>query len=276
MNLFELDKASCVRCGMCVRDCAFMALKSDADGFPVLPDATKCMKCQHCFAICPKGAISFDGKVPADSISTSNLELPTATAVENWLRTRRSCRHFRDADVDRDVLEHILKTLSNGPTGCNARSLTFTCYSTRAAMKAFKERFIHALENHRDGMRLLPRSIAVPAIKLRRGGEDIFFRGASGMLIVSSDETAPGVTTPQEDVTIACAHFEMLAQSHGLATCWCGFLKLVQQAVPEILEATSGIRRTTPFYAMLFGYPAVRYQRGIQRDDYAKIVMSDK
>lgn len=276
MSLFDLDRTSCIRCGMCMRDCAFRALKSDAEGYPTLPNPGVCMKCQHCFAICPKGAISFDGKRPEDSIATANLELPSAKAVENWLQTRRSCRHFRDADVDRAELDKILKVLGNVPTGCNARSLTFTCYSTRAAMAAFKERFIQALENHRDGVHLLPRSIAIPAIKLRRGGEDVFFRGAAGMLIVSSDETAPGVTTPQEDVTIACAHFELLAQAHGLATCWCGFLKLVQNAVPEILEATSGIRRTTPFYAMLFGYPAVRYPRGIQRDNYAKIVMSDK
>jgi len=33
----------------------------------------------------------------------------------------------------------------------------------------------------------------------------MIFRGASGILIVSSDETAPGITTPREDVTIACA-----------------------------------------------------------------------
>lgn len=276
MNIFEIDKSKCIRCGLCIRDCAFRALKADADGYPTLPKAGVCMKCQHCFAVCPKAAVSFDGKNPADSISTKDIELPTAAAVENWLRTRRSCRFFRDEDVDKSLIDHLLKTLGNVPTGCNARSLTFTCCSTRTAMKTFKEKFIHALEKHRDGARLLPRSIAIPAIKLRRGGEDIFFRGAPAMLIVSSDETSPGVTTPQEDVTIACAHFEMLAQAHGLATCWCGFLKLVQQAVPEILEATSGIRRTTPFYAMLFGYPAVRYQRGIQRDDYARIVISDE
>lgn len=255
---------------MCVRDCAFRALKTGADGYPALPDESKCMKCQHCFAICPKGAVRFDGNAPGDAIPAANLELPTPGAVENWLRTRRSCRAFRDEDVDRALIDRMLKALANGPTGCNARSLTFTCYSTRDAMKAFKERFIHALEIHRDGAHLLPRSIAVPAIRLRRGGEDIFFRGAPAMLIVSSDETNPAVTTPQEDVTIACAHFELLAQAHGLATCWCGFLKLVQNAVPEILETTSGIRRATPFYAMLFGHGAVRYARGIRRDSYAK------
>lgn len=275
MKLFELDKTSCIRCGMCVRDCAFRALKTDADGYPVLPDESKCMKCQHCFAICPKGAVKFDGKEPADSISTSNLALPKADEVENWLRTRRSCRQFRDADVDRALIDRILSVLGNVPTGCNARGLTFTCYPTRQAMKDFKEKFIHTIEHHRDGVRLLPRSVAIPAIKLRKGGDDIFFRNAPAMLIVSSDETTPGIATPEQDVIIACSQFEMLAQAHGLATCWCGFMKMVQNDVPEILEQICGLRRTTPFYVMLFGYPAVKYARGIQRDDYARVVISD-
>ena len=273
MNLFDLDTTKCVKCGLCVRDCAFKALKTGDDGYPAMEFADRCMKCQHCFAICPRGAIAFDGKRSEDSLAVASLEQPSAAAVENWMRSRRSCRSFRDADVDRATLDRILNILGNAPTGCNARSLTFTCYPDRAAMAAFKEQFIHTIEEHRDGSKLLPRWLAIPAIKMRRGAEDMFFRGASGLLIVSSDETAAGVTTPREDVTIACAHFEMLANAHGLATCWCGFLNLIQKEVPEILEQTAGIRRSTPFYAMLFGLPAVRYARTVQREDYAKIVM---
>ena len=46
---------------------------------------------------------------------------------------------------------------------------------------------------------------------------------------------------------------------------------MVQQEIPELLERTIGLRRTSPFYAMLFGLPAVRYARGVQRDSYARI-----
>ena len=269
---FQVDSAACVACGACVRDCAFGALRRGEDGRPVLAQPGKCMRCQHCFAICPTGAVSFDGHAAAEARATRGLALPSAEAVENWLHVRRSTRKFRDADVDRAVLDRVLKALGSVPTGCNARSLTFTCYPDRASVARFKASFLDCIARHRDGMKLLPRWLAVPAIKLRRGGEDIFFRGAPGLLIVSSDETAPGVTTPNEDVTLALAYFEMLAQAHGIATCWCGFLKLVQREVPELLEACAGIRRTTPFYAMLFGPPALSYPRGVLRDDYARIV----
>ena len=271
-DLFKLDKSSCVKCGACVKDCAFNALKLSNEWYPEIPQEATCMKCQHCFAICPKGAIVFDGKRPQDSIETKNLELPNAIAVENWLRTRRSCRFFKDEDVNQNLIDKILKTLGNVPTGCNARSLTFTCISTREAMNGFRQDFLHAIEEHREGNKLLPRWLALPAILLRKGVEDIFFRGAPSMLIVSSDETAPGVTTPNEDVIAACTYFEMLAEANGLATCWCGFLKMITKEIPEILEKTTGLRRTTPFYAMLFGFPKVRYPRSVQRDSYANII----
>jgi ferredoxin len=270
-SFFEVDAAKCVKCGLCVRDCAFKALRTAEAGGPELADAAKCMRCQHCFAVCPVGAIRLDGHSADEAPSAASLPLPAAEEVENWLSVRRSTRRFADADVDRAVIDRVLRALGNVPTGCNARSLTFTCYPDRESMNRFRTSFIHAIERHRDGAKLLPRWLAVPAIRMRNGGEDMFFRGATGMVIISSDETNPAVTTPQEDVAAACAYFEMLAQANGLATCWCGFLKLVQQAVPELLEVTSGIRRTTPFYAMLFGQPGIRYPRGVVRESYAKV-----
>ena len=271
-NFFELDGGKCIKCAACVRDCFFGALKTGDNGMPDMKNPDKCMRCQHCMAVCPKAAIRIDGMDPEKSVATGSLALPTAEEVDNWMRTRRSVRRYLQRDVDRGTLDRILRTLANSPTGCNARSLTFTCYSTMEAMAGFKARFIKAIEEHRDGTKPLPRWLAVPAIRMRRGGEDMFFRGAPGLLIVSSDETSSAVTTPVEDVAVACSNFELIAQANGLGTCWCGFLKLVQQAVPELLEKTSGIRRSTPFYAMMFGYPAITYRRGVQRDSYAKIV----
>lgn len=269
---FEVDPSVCLRCGACVRDCAFKVLSLGDAGVPVMSQKEKCMRCQHCFAVCPVGAITFDGVKSSDTAALKGLDLPNAEQVSNWLKSRRSVRRFSQEDVDLKVLDKVLKLLGNTPTGCNARSLTFTCYPNRAAMNEFRAAFLKAVEEHRDGARLLPRWLAVPAIKLRKGGEDVFFRGASGILIVSSDETAPGVTTPMEDVAIACSNFELLANANGIGTCWCGFLKLVQNEIPELLEKTLGLRPSSPFYAMLFGKKAVTYSRCAERGAYADIV----
>lgn len=269
--LFELDRSRCVKCALCASDCFFGALKIGADGFPAMAEPAKCMRCQHCLAVCPKGAVVFDGKRPEASLRVDGLQLPSIRQMENFMRVRRSVRRYRDCDVERSVLERIFKALGNTPTGCNARNLKFTCFATRKAMAEFRGKFIRAIEEHRDGEKMLPRWLAAPAIQMRNGKGDMFFRGASGMVIISSDETAPGVVTPEEDVVIACSYFEMLAQASGLGTCWCGFLKLVQREIPELLVKTLGFRQTTPFYAVLFGLPAIAYQRGVQRDGEATV-----
>jgi nitroreductase/NAD-dependent dihydropyrimidine dehydrogenase PreA subunit len=270
-KLFELDRSRCVKCGLCAKDCFFGALRTGASGFPEMAEPGKCMRCQHCLAICPQGAVAFGGRRSEDSPALEDIELPGAEAMENFIRSRRSVRRYQDGDVDRPTLERILKALGNSPTGCNARSLKFTCIPTRRSMDAFREKFLRVVEAHREGSKLLPRWLAVPAIQMRNGKGDVFFRNAPGMLIVSSDETAPGVTTPHEDVVIACAQFELLAQAHGLGTCWCGFLKLVQNEIPELLSELIGFRPSAPFYAMLFGRPAVSYRRGVQRDGEATV-----
>lgn len=101
--------------------------------------------------------------------------------------------------------------------------------------------------------------------------DDVFRYGANGLVLdldavsLRFEERTASNKSPRKP------NKAMLAKMKALATCWCGFLKLVQQEVPELLEQTIGIRRTTPFYAMLFGRPAVRYVRGVQRDSYARI-----
>ena len=268
---FEVDASRCVRCGRCAEDCFFGALKKCDDGLPVMAQPAKCMHCQHCFAICPAQAIRFEGKSPDVAPALGALPLPSGEQMANLIRARRSIRRYAERDVDRNVLENILSTLANAPTGCNARELTFTCISTRRAMDDFRSRFIRVLENHRAGTKLLPRWLAVPAIQLRSGKQDVFFRGAPGMLVVSADKKAPGVVTPQEDVVVACAQFDLLAQAHGLGTCWCGFLRLAQKVVPELLPELFGFSADTPFYAVLFGHRDVAYSRSVIRDDAARI-----
>ncbi len=271
-DFLSVDQTRCSRCGACVNDCAFKALRRGDDGFPFLKKPERCMHCQHCFAVCPAGAITIDGKRADESSRTDALELPSAAAAENWIRSRRSMRHFAKEDVDRATLDRVLKALGNTPTGCNARGLTFHCFPTRDSLDAFRRTFVETLARHRDGAKLLPRWLAVPAINLRRGREDIFFRGASGLLVVSSDETNPAVATPVEDTVIACTNFEWLAQANGFGTCWFGFLRHAHDLVPELLGETLGIGPKTPFAAMLFGRPALRHPRTVQRETYANIV----
>ena len=203
-------------------------------------------------------------------MNADHAELPTLAAVGNWLRLRRSVRQFKDEDADPGTLDAILHVLGNTPTGCNARSLTFSCFPNRRSMRKLRESFLEFVA--RPSQKPLPRWIDVPIQRMRKDGVDLFFRGASGLLVVSSDSGNPAVTTPREDVTLACANFELLANASGIATCWCGYLGLVERELPGLVECLAGVPTGRPFAAMLFGVSCVRYPRGVVRDGAARVI----
>ena len=173
MAIFEVDASKCTGCGACVRDCAFGALRFDASGHPVLAAPDKCMRCQHCLAVCPTGAVRLDGKGAEDCVNADHAELPTPAAVGNWLRLRRSVRQFKDVDVDPRELDSILHVLGNTPTGCNARSLTFSCFRNRRSMRMMRESFLEFIA--RPSRKPLPRWIAVQIRRMNADEGDLFW-----------------------------------------------------------------------------------------------------
>lgn len=102
---FQVDSSACLRCGACVRDCAFKVLSLGKAGMPEIGNPKRCMRCQHCIAVCPVGAITFDGVRSSDVETVKNLNLPNADQVANWIKSRRSIRKFADEDVDPETLE---------------------------------------------------------------------------------------------------------------------------------------------------------------------------
>ena len=58
--MIHIDKSKCVRCGACIRDCVVNVLAKDEDGFPAFrkEDERYCLNCQHCLAVCARGAVT--------------------------------------------------------------------------------------------------------------------------------------------------------------------------------------------------------------------------
>ena len=270
---FTVDHNRCVRCDACVKDCPRHIIhRADNvnDGLPaILPrQEQNCLECQHCLAVCPTGAVSVFGLQPHNSIELKAGTLPPASQMHTLLRARRSVRHYKDENVPPSQIDALLATLGNTPTGCNDRSLRFLVVSDRNMMERLRLLVIEALEQQMQRQAEIPAFLPVAVTAYREHGVDELFRGAPHLLVVSATENA---SCPNEDINLALAYFELLAQSSGLGTTWCGYLKFAVDAAPE-LRTPLGLGPQTPFYAMLFGHPNVRYARTVQRDNAAKVV----
>lgn len=252
---FTVSEACC-GCGACVRDCPVAVLTLQDGRAQVRADrAGMCLGCQHCLAVCPTGAVAFNGTHAADVLAP----VPPRTPVDALVKTRRSIRQFAADDLSRAEIADVLETLKYVPTGCNVRHLTFTVVTGRARLAELRARTVALLRTHGGQLPDFLKSTLVSAIK--HPESDPFFRHAPHLLIVSGD---PGAVTPQYDCVAACAYFDLLAQSRGLGVCWCGFFKIILDAVPEA-ASIFGLAPGVPCYAMLFGRPAVAYARGVNR-----------
>jgi nitroreductase/NAD-dependent dihydropyrimidine dehydrogenase PreA subunit len=261
----------CNRCGLCVSDCPSHIIEQHGDNLPFvsMENEEKCLECQHCLAICPTAAISVFGLNPADSLPVSADVWPRLEQMTHLVRGRRSVRKYCDQNVDSGLIGRLLATVANSPTGVNSRLLTFTVIDDKGQLHCLREKVMAELvKASKAGC--IPERLAYieNAISAHvEHGIDVIFRGAPHVLIVSAPPQSPCTT---EDVPIALAYFELLAQSAGLGTVWCGLLKLAFESVPA-LKALVDLPPGHHYYAMLFGHPAVHYTRTVQRDGAATI-----
>jgi nitroreductase len=227
------------------------------------------MECQHCLAVCPTAAISVFGLKPENSLPVSADVWPRLEQMTSLVRGRRSIRHYHDRNVEPELIDRLLHTVANAPTGVNNRSLTFTVIDDKDVLHSLRTKVLQKLVAlHQVGHipeRFAYIENAITAFIDHQA--DVIFRGAPHVLIVSAPPQTPCGT---EDVPIALAYFELLAQSAGLGTVWCGLLKLAFESAPE-LKGLVGLPVGHHYYAMLFGYPSIHFARTVQRDQAATI-----
>ena len=260
MTRIPIDKEKCVKCGLCAKDCLTGCIDLVDEGYPQTVAEDRCISCQHCLAICPTGALTFGDKNPENS---ENVDY---TNILSLIKSRRSIRHYKEEEVSEELLNKLKEMLPYIPTGCNSHSLHFSIVETRSAIDVIREKVNKLL------LKTLSYKVMSPIVnKFSKykdallNGDDVIFRGAPHMIVVSSPITAPCVNT---DPIIALSYIELYAQSLGLGTCWCGFAEICIKMFPEItqmLEIPNGYK---PVYAMLLGYPSVKYQRTIQPEPY--------
>ena len=264
--MIVINKEKCIRCGSCVRDCIIKILKSGEDGMPYLPDKLErcCLNCQHCLAVCPTGALTCNG-VSADQCEPIH-PLPRPEDMLSLLRQRRSVRKYKNETLPPEILEKLKESLAWTPTGCNAHSLMFRVVETKEEMSFYRE------ETNRMIMKLVKTGIMrwiYPAInrflESIQNGEDVIYRGAPHMIVAAVPKKAP---CAEADPWIALSYFDLLLQSYGLGSCWCGFAVHAfkwNKTLKKQLGFPKGYKIAA---VLLFGKPDVTYHRATAPENF--------
>lgn len=261
----KIDTEACIQCGACVQDCPYHILELDPDYPRAIDDKSdQCIECQHCLAVCPTGALSILGFDPVDSLPLKG-QFPTPEQMDVLIRGRRSVRRYRSTPLDSEVIDRMMATIAHAPTGVNRRQCLFTVVEDPAVMERIARTTIEGIRQKADA-KALPEGLEFFAgiVRAWDKGKDVLFRKAPHMLIISVPKNGP---SPGADPIIAFSYFELLAASMNIGTLWDGLAKWAFTViVPEMQEQLDIPEDHQIGYVMLFGKPAVKYFRTVQRD----------
>ncbi len=264
MLQFKVNEELCTFCKECIEDCPSGIIEA-GDSVPVIHESSesKCIRCQHCLAVCPEGAISILGKKPEDSLSL-NL-IPEPLSLEALLRGRRTVRRFTEEPVPAEVTRKLIQAAANAPTGKNTRKVNLILFDDPSESQKAKEIIISETEKLSGIPEPSRKEKAyLTMAKLYRRGNDIIFRGAPHLVLAS---VPTDVTTPEADALIALTYMELMAASMNLGTVWAGFISHLLNDLPD-LQKKLGVPDGQKFvFGLLYGNPAVKYARGVQRDE---------
>lgn len=259
---FAIDESRCIQCGECAADCPVRIIDM-SQGLPriSLQRQGLCIRCQHCLAVCPTAALSILGVDPDASVE---ILPPSPDGLENLIKSRRSVRRYRPEAVERAVLDRLMGAVAYAPTGKNERKVRFTLVDDPEVMARIRVLTMEGIrravdeDGLPDGMEFFAKFLTA-----WDQGRDIIFREAPHMLIASSPREA---TSGEADPFIALSYFELMAASLGLGTVWCGYARwALQSVVPELGRKLGIPSDHRSMYIVMFGYPAVRYARAVQR-----------
>ncbi len=272
MNItnFQVDIGKCIGCGLCEKVCPGGILHLNAERKCEMDEIDSfgwngCWKCEHCLAVCPKGAISIFDKLPDDCTPPVKPEI-AAPVMDALVMNRHSCRRFMKKDVPAETIVDMLHLVGNAPNGGNKQQVEFTLIDDRTQMDRFRA-LAYAEMDRLAAECVYPAGFDKPSYEDMKRWEktvrpDMLFCGAPYLVIPH----APlGKGEPVEDVNIAAAYFELLCASRGLGCVMMTFPKDALKNMPAI-RAMLQIPEDHYVGVMLgFGWPEIRYARGTQR-----------
>jgi nitroreductase/NAD-dependent dihydropyrimidine dehydrogenase PreA subunit len=269
MGILAIDETKCKLDGICAAECPRMLISFDKEQktIPYIKEEKEpfCMACGHCVAVCPHGALSISGAPLEVSTEIDKSLTLSWEQAEQFLRSRRSIRLYKDQAVDQKTMQTLIKAASYAPTASNAQNVAWLVINGREKLRGYAQMTIDWMRGLiRDQPETPFAKYCVPTVANWDAGNDVILRGASTMVIAS----APSANTNGlVDLSIALSYLELAAPPLGVGTCWAGLLRAAMVNSDEVLKSLGLPEDHTWFYPMMVGYPRVKYFRLPERKE---------
>jgi nitroreductase/NAD-dependent dihydropyrimidine dehydrogenase PreA subunit len=259
MGLLKIDTTKCKRDGFCVRECPAAVIRLPREALPEIIPGGICLECGHCVAVCPHGALSHE-RIPIENSPPilAELRINEAQALQ-FLRSRRSIRHFLDMPVEPEKIRKIIEGARYAPTGGNSQMVEWLVLTDKNKIREIAALTVEWLRQFvKDPQVTAARPYLSIAVASWDEGNDSVLRNAPALVVALAPQEA---MNGMVDLTIAQTYLDLLAPAMGLGTCWAGLLQgalLHSQDIKRLV----GIPASYPHhYPLMLGYPDVRFYR---------------
>lgn len=215
MIKLKIDYNKCINCKKCVIACPANVFKSD-DNNVYIDKNMICIKCLHCAAVCPKEAVGFDDNnnntetiLRSDSFKNAG---GISKTIEEYITNRRSYRNFNRDMVPKSEILHALEVAKWAPSAKNEHPVKYIVVEGRAKLDIIMDLVIDYVRKT---------NISPEIIRIYQQGKNIVMGKANTIIIAHAD---PNATNPGVDAALALYSAELVLQSHGIGTCWSGYL----------------------------------------------------
>ena len=283
----NLNESKCNGCGLCAEVCKDFNFRIVNSKATLIPEPLfGCVACGHCMAICPTGAIEIHGRTlsPDDLFNLPNRESAASyDQVQNLLKSRRSIREFKDKPVDKEIVEKIINASMTAPMGIPPSDVHLLVLGSKEKVRTFSEDFCALLESMKwfvsDWFITLMRpfwgksndemfrTFIKPIFQIyvgsmNKGIDLVTYDAPLAIYFYGSPYTDPA------DPLIAATYAMIAGESLGLGTCMIGgihpFIQYGKKA--KLFREKNGIKfKSREGLFVLFGYPKVKYLKGIKR-----------
>lgn len=262
MPVIIVDRGKCKKDKLCILECPMKIIAMNKNnGFPeTIENAeTLCLDCGHCVAICPHDALSLTTMKSNECESITHEWNPGINVIENYFKSRRSIRQFKEHPVEKEKLVKLLEIASYAPTGHNSRTVEYIVYTHKEEIKKIVQHVIDWMNEMIIKSQDIAGAMHFDMItKAWEEGVDVITHNAPVMIIAHGKKSNPNTPT---SCTIALSHIELIAPALKLGCCWAGYISwcaMVYQPLKKFLMLPEG---NTVYGTMLLGYPKVRYYR---------------
>lgn len=279
-----INHETCNLCGLCVQVCKGKPLYIENNRLQVDQSILfGCIGCGQCAAVCPQKCIVIEGR----ELSAQDLvDLPPREQRANYeqfqalLLARRSCRDFKDREVEAEVVQKILGAVSTAPMGLPPSEVEVLVLHGFERVREFAQDMVAVVQSRKWLFSPLALGIMRPFIgkeaydlmktfaaplpdffcgKMAQGEDWLLYHAPLAMYFHASPTADP------LDFAVAGTYAMLAAESLGLGTCMIGsiapFLKY-KNPVSKKYGIPTGNNQGI---MVIFGYPKYRYTRSIKR-----------